>query len=117
MQITFNTEDLSATDKQILALLAGSAEAPAAPASKPASKPATAKPAAKAEPTPEAEPAEDTPASEGGATMEDAVALATSMVSTGKAAKVKEALAAVGAKRVSEIAEDQIQAFIDAANA
>lgn len=45
-------------------------------------------------------------------TMKDAVDLATKLVSGGEAARVKEALAGVGAKRVSEIPEDKVGEFI-----
>lgn len=46
-------------------------------------------------------------------TMADAVALATELVSDGKAAKVKAALAEVGAKRVSELKGDGIATFVN----
>ena len=92
----------------------------------------------KAEPEPEPEPetslntSEDVPADLGepapaqpitpadvddtpeGPTMADAVAAATKLVSSGQAAKVKEALAAVGAKRVSEVPADKIGEFLAA---
>ena len=90
-----------------------------APKAKPAPK-ATAKAAPVAEEAPEVpdEPADEADAEEdllGGApTLEDAVAKATELVSSGQTATVKAALAAVGAKRVSEVKANQVQAFIDA---
>lgn len=47
-----------------------------------------------------------------GPTLEDAVAKATALAADGKLAKVKAALAAVGAKRVSQLENDQIAAFL-----
>lgn len=111
------TEPLSDTDKQILSVLSGGAVAPApAPVEKAA---APAKKAAAPKATPKAEePAEDDTAGDdsgdGGATLEEAVALATKMVSNGEAAKVKAALGEVGAKKVSEIPEDKVDEFIAA---
>lgn len=46
------------------------------------------------------------------ATMADAVAAATQVVSSGGAAKVKAALVVVGAKRVSEMKTEDIPAFL-----
>ena len=112
------------------------AKAPAAPA--PASKPAAATkppvaktPAAKApakavEPEPEEEVEDEGPAAaleveedllggdEPAYTIEAAVAAATKLVSAGKSADVKAALAASGAKKVSELKGKGIQAFIEA---
>lgn len=85
----------------VLAVLAGAA-APAAAKGKAAA------------PVPTPEPMEDLLG--GGttaATMADAVELATKYVSEGNSAKVKEALTAVGAGRVSELTDDTIQAFVD----
>jgi hypothetical protein len=125
MQITFDTNNLSELDRNVLALVLGQ---PAdAPATKPEKAESTAKPAPKAKPQPKAEEpveqaeepveaaAEETTAdAPAGGTMEDAVALATSLVSNGKAAQVKAALADCGAKRVSELADDKIASFIAA---
>lgn len=124
MQITFDTNNLSELDRNVLALVIGQpvdAPAPKAESAAPAPKKATtAKATPKAEKAVE-EPEEaveadsdDEPETSNGATMEDAVALATSLVSGGKAAQVKSALAECGAKRVSELAEDKIPAFIAA---
>lgn len=129
MHVAFDTAELSAKDLQMLAILVG--DAPAAKPKvndTPVAKPAPAKkaPAPKPEPEPEAtpEPEEDLvggdePAEPEGPievlpTMADAVAAATKLVSSGGAPKVKEALAAVGAKRVSEIPADSIAAFLEA---
>lgn len=49
-----------------------------------------------------------------GATVADAVKLATKLVSSGKSPVVKKALKAVGAKRVSEIGEDDVATFMEA---
>lgn len=48
------------------------------------------------------------------ATLEQAVSRATALVSKGKTETVKEALAAVGAKKVSELKGTAIAAFIEA---
>lgn len=123
MQITIDTNNLSEMDVAMLAFLAGQEapepeaedEEPETPA--PAKKAAAAKKAApKAEPDPEPE-AEDLVGGGDAPTMADAVARATTLVSEGEAAKVKEALAAVGAKRVSEMSEEDIPAFFAALDA
>lgn len=109
--------------------------APAAPADedKPAPKKTAKKPAAKktapkkadpeTEPTPEPAPAED---ETGGATVEDetvtleadllavAVARATELIGAGEQDAIKTALETAGARRVSLLKGDQIQAFLDA---
>ena len=113
--------------------------APAAPVEaedKPAAKKATPKkatpkkatpkkadPAPEPEPTPEPAPAED---ETGGATVEDetvtpeadllavAVARATELIGAGEQDAIKTALETAGARRVSLLKGDQIQAFLDA---
>jgi hypothetical protein len=129
VKLEIDTNSLSALDIQLLAVLAEH-KWPEAP--KPLVQPAPAKietptpkdkgkaadataPVAEAKATAEAtvtpepsETAEDAP------TMADAVAAATKLVSTGGAAQVKEALATVGAKRVSEIPPENIAAFLAA---
>ena len=119
MQITFDTNSLSAVDLEVLALIAGM-DAPKAEKASPAAKPAPqAGPKAKAakaveEPVEAVDEAvEDEPATDG-PSMEDAVAAATKLVSTGQAPKVKAALTAAGAKRVSELTADKIADFIAA---
>ena len=74
---------------------------------------AAAKVAPKPEPTPE--PEEDLLG--GAATLEDAVARATTLVASGKTAQVKAALAAAGAKRVSELSGAKIGVFLGALDA
>ena len=123
MQITIDTNNLSELDLRILWLLGNADDAPAPKAEKaaPKAEPA-AKAAPKAKPTPKAEEpveeleeaVEEDTADESGATMEDAVALATKLVSSGQAAKVKAALAEAGAKRVSELKDEDIASFIAA---
>lgn len=99
------TEELSAQDLQILSLLTGGT-APAA---------AAPKVSAKKTATPDPEPAAEEDLVGGDApTMADAVALATKLVSAGQSAKVKEALADTGAKRVSELSDDAIAGFVAA---
>lgn len=124
MQITFDTNYLSDLDQRILWLLldADGAAAPkaekAAPAAAPAAKGAPkAKAAPKAEePVEEPEEAVEEDQGETGTddTMEAAVALATKLVSSGQAAKVKAALSEAGAKRVSELKDEDIPSFIAA---
>jgi hypothetical protein len=106
--ITINTEaPLTDLEQALLRVLLD--EAPAAKAT-----PAPAKKAAAPKPTavPDPEPEEDLVG--GGATLEDAVAKATELVAAGKTAAVKAALAAAGAKRVSELSGAKIQVFLDA---
>lgn len=94
--------------------------------------PAPAKPAArKAKPSPtkaavleddDDEPVEEPAAEEdddvmGGdaaPTLEDAVAEATKLVEGGNVSKLKQALAAAGAKKVKELKGDQIAVFVEA---
>lgn len=119
MQLTIHIEDttsISPQDRSILAFLGGGAVAAPVKAEIHEEKAApAAKPAAKAAP-PKAEPKAE-PEASSGATLEDAVAAATKLVSGGKAAKVKAALADVGAKRVSELNEGDIPAFLAALDA
>lgn len=125
--ITLDTEKLSPADISFLGALAGQEQLPKAAAATPAkAAPAAEKPAAKAtkaKPEPKAEPEPDTaddevqtPADEegDGPTMQDAVELATKLVSNGEAKRVKEALADAGAKRVSELKADKVADFIAA---
>jgi hypothetical protein len=134
MQITIDTSKLSELDINMLSFLADQGEvaeepAPQATAPKRASrKKAAAKaevaaaPEVAAEPEPAAaapEPAAAEPEPEAAAedeapTMSDAVAAATKLVSSGQASVVKDALAVVGAKRVSEMGEANIATFLAA---
>lgn len=128
MFISFNTEDLSVLDKQVLAVLAGGNSAPAPVADKaaeaaarvaaatkttPAKKTAAAKPDPEPEPEVEEEPvAEET---DGEAkTLEDAKAIAMDLVANGGAPKVKAALKVVGAAKVTEMDESDVPAFLAA---
>lgn len=120
MQITINTaEALSDTDLAILAVLVqqDAAATPAPKAEKAAAKPAkkaAAKPEPKPEPEPEPEEDEDLVGGDDAPTMEDAVALATKLVSSGRSKDVKAALNAAGAKRVSELKAEDIPEFVNA---
>lgn len=112
--ITLDTDNLSTDQVSALGTLVGtgSGETPA-PVAKATPAPAAKKAAApKAEATPEPEAEEET--STDGPTKEDAVALATKLVSNGEAAKVKAALGEVGAKKVSEIPEEKVAEFVAA---
>lgn len=130
MQITIHdTNELSELDLRVLHALVGG-EAPSAPVSgaKAAATPEAKAPAAKAAPKAEkaapakAEPVEadepeedvaDEPTDEAPAvTKKDAVALATKLVSEGQAANVKAVLTKLGAKRVSELEDKDVPAFI-----
>jgi len=127
MQITIDTNNLSELDVAMLSFLAENgevaeetepeAEAPAAPAKAPAAKKAAAKAEAPAAPAAEPEGEDDDLVGGDGPTMAEAIARATEMVSQGGSAKVKEALASVGAKKVSEMDEDKIPAFFAALDA
>lgn len=139
MQIVLDTnQSLSDTEKAVLRTLLGESgptpvTEPAGgwseggPEEKPAKKSAPAKKAApkkQAKPDPEPEPDEDeaeadepevddlADADEDAPTMDDAIRVATELVSDGKAAQVKEALAELGAKRVSELSADDVPAFL-----
>lgn len=115
MQVIIDTNNLSDLDLAMLGFLAErgaegeGGEEIEAPATE---EPAAAKPA-KAKAT-KAEPEEDLV---GGPTLSDAVAAATQLVSKGEAAKVKEALAKVDAKRVSEIDPAKVADFLAALEA
>jgi hypothetical protein len=121
--ISFDTSDLSDTDRKVLALLAGNSKdtviETATVADVKAEEPKPA-PAPKPEPVKE-EAAEAPEESLDEAldelattqyTLEDAITLATKMVSEGNQAAVKAAITSVGAKRVSEMKGDQIAKFI-----
>jgi hypothetical protein len=117
VQITIDTNNLSELDINMLAFLAGveaeAEETPEPDTSK--ADAAKAKAAAKKEAEEAAKAEEDLVG--GAPTMSDAVAAATLLVSEGGAAKVKAALAVVGAKRVSEMDEGDIPAFLAALEA
>lgn len=109
-------ESLTAMDRQILAVLTGGAVVSADEAETPKAAAPKAAPAAKKAAAPKADPA---PAAEedlvgDGPTMADAVALATKLVADNQKDKLKEALAAVGAGRVSEVTEDKLAEFVAA---
>lgn len=125
MHIKIDTDNLSEQDIAILALLIGQ---PSADEDKPKRRKRTAakKPepdtttdddtAATAKPEPDDD---DTPADEdlvggSGPTLADAIEAATAAVSNGGAPKVKQALASVDTKRVSELAEENIAPFLAA---
>ena len=125
MHIQFNTEELTQLDRKVLALLAGvddpAPEKAAAPApekaaspAKKASPPKAAAPAPAPVEEPESAAEEEAPAADGEPTLDDAIAIAAKMISDGKSAQVKAALADVGAKRVSGIDADQIGTFLAA---
>ena len=133
IQITFDTDNLSPEDREVIALAIGvstttttaaAAPAPAAAAKAPAKKAAAAPAKKAAAPAPDPEPeaveeeveeAEEDLVGGGEAyTMKDAVARATALVSAGHTPRVKEALAGQGVKRVSELkGDDAIAAFME----
>lgn len=90
------------------------APAPKKTAAKPAAKKAAAKPAPEPEPEDDEDEDEDIMGGDDAPTMDDAVARATELVGKGKSAQVKAALAEVGAKRVSDLSDDQVPAFLAA---
>ena len=123
MQITINIDGpLTADEKQLLLSIAGDATRPSAVAAAPAAKAApkaesTPKAAPKAEKAveePEEDVEETTSDDADGPTRQDAVDLVTKLVSGGEAPKVKKALADHGVKRVSELGDDDIAAFVAA---
>ena len=131
-----DTNDLTALDLAVLRTILGDGakggtsrpEPTPEPAKVEPAKPkakAKAKPAAKETqaaagdfadeaPTPAA-PEAPAPAEEDeGPSREDAVALATKMISSGKAPAVKEALSGLGVARVGELSDEQVAEFIKA---
>lgn len=94
MQITIDTDAMSAQDLELLRVLVGETDTAD-----------TAKPAAKKAAPKAAEPE--------GPDLSVAVAKATELVSAGETARVKNALKQVGVSRVSELTEDQVQTFLD----
>jgi preprotein translocase subunit SecD len=83
--------------------------APAAKAAAPKAAPKVAKP----EPAAEEDLVGEAPAAPTGPTKQDAVDKAIAMVNSGGKDQVKAALEAVGVKRVSELKDTQVQAFLD----
>ena len=122
IQITLDSNaPLTEKDRAILAPILGNIvpiEEPAPSTAKPArpAKPAPAKtkPAPVEEPEVEDEETEDEDLLGGEVTLQDAIDRATELVSSGKSAQVKAALAQVGAKRVSDIKPSNLKKFIDA---
>lgn len=120
MHISIDTsEPLTETDKQILSVLSGGTNAKAATPA-PAAKKTAAAPAKTetkvADPEPEAEedPSTDEPA---GHTKADLKALATKVVAAGDAKKVKAALESVGAGKISDVTDDQVDTVYAALSA
>ena len=107
------------TDLETAVLHAFDGRAPAAPApvAAPTPKAVVVPPVAKPTPKPEPTPEPDEDLLGGAATLEDAVARATTLVASGKTAQVKAALAAAGAKRVSELSGAKIGVFLGALDA
>ena len=136
MLITINTaEPISELDTKVLGLLVynGGSKSAEKPAPKQAEKPAPKKetaPAPKPTPEPEPEPMAEEPVAEeevveaeivddGEGTSDEellelAVKKATEMVSSGEAAKVREALDAAGANRVRALTKDNVREFFKA---
>lgn len=122
MKIEIDTNNLSEMDIAMLGFLAGEGTEdetePEAPAPTPVKTPKKTAPVVKPAPTPAPAPEPEEDLVGGDApTMSDAVAAATVLVSSGGATKVKEALAAVNAKRVSEMKTEDIPAFLAALQA
>ena len=113
MQITIDTSaPLSDTDKAILALVAGTADTTIVQEPAKAPTPAPKKtPAPKPEPEPEDEDDEDLIGGE--PTVQDAIDKATELIGQGKQAKVKAALKAIGADRVSNIPASKAARFLE----
>lgn len=110
MQITMNTDELSELDIAVLRFLAGMEDGEPEAEAEP--EPVAKKTRAKKAPEPE----EDLLGSDS-PTLADAVAVATTLVANGEAGKVKAALTEIGVKRVNELADDNIVAFLAALEA
>lgn len=123
IHISINSDsdrDLTPHELGILRALANTGDAaPAVEGAASTAKTAKQKdtPTLKSAPTPAPEEDEASPEESSGGTLEDAVSRATALVSQGKTASVKEALAATGAKRVSELKGAMIGAFLKALDA
>lgn len=130
MQITIDTNNLSELDINMLAFLADQGEEveetlPEPPEAKQAAPKKAVKPAVVEQEVgtittvveEEVVVEEEELIESEGPTMAEAVAAATKLVSEGEAAKVKAALADVGAKRVSEMEVGDIPAFLAALEA
>lgn len=130
MYVSFDTNELTPVDQTILAAIAevelpvktakDEDDAPApTPAPKPKATPAPAKkatPAPKPKAAPEPEPEEDEdiveePEEADEVDRKTVSALATELVSQGKAPKVKQHLTALGVKRVSEVPDSELAGF------
>ena len=124
IQITLDSNaPLTEKDRAILAPILGNIvpiEEPSPSTAKPA-RPAKPAPA-KTKPAPVEDEETEAPVEEtededllgGEFTLQDAIDRATELVSSGKSAQVKAALAQVGAKRVSDIKPSNLKKFIDA---
>lgn len=120
MYISIETNDLKATDANVLRAIADALDG--APTPTPAAdvvkedrkaeqaKAAPAKAAKKAAPAPDPDESGDDP-------TEAAVERATALVKGGKTAVVKKALAEVGVKRVSELSAEHVEDFLAALDA
>lgn len=123
MQIVINTaEPLSPEDRSLIAALIGLGSVepvkPAKPTvvTEPAKVPAKApaKPTVVEEPEVEVEDEAEEDLIGGEPDVQDAIDAATVLVNSGKQARVKAALKAIGVDRVSNIPTSKVQAFITA---
>lgn len=125
MQIVINTaEPLSPEDRSLIAALIGLGSVEPVKPAKPTvvTEPAKVPAKAPAKPTvveePEVEVEVEVEAEEdligGEPDVQDAIDAATVLVNSGKQARVKAALKAIGVDRVSNIPTSKVQAFIDA---
>lgn len=123
MHISVNTDEpLSDLDKQILAVLAGTtstvpiadkaSEAAARVAAAAAKTTPAKKTAAAPAPDPEPEPEEEEDLVGGTTrTKDEAIAYATNLVANGGASKVRAALKEIGAAKVTEMDESDVEKF------
>jgi len=117
IKIEIDTSDLSAEDREVLKAVVTLGASGAAAVEAPAATPAKRAPATKAAPSPEPEPAsEESPSSDTTTeALRDAVAArASELLSSGQRDTVVAALKGVGAGRVSEVEDADLQAFLDA---
>lgn len=117
MQISFDPNNLTDLDRSVLATVLGVTPTSAPPKAKAAPKVVAEVPTSEEVGTTGEEliaPADPASPVEDGPTLSDAVAAATKLVSSGQAAKVKAALADLGAPKVSGLEKDQIATFLDA---
>src|SRR5689334_21085200 len=116
MKIEFDTENLTSRDMDVLRAIVGASIASGGrcePVPAEAEKPQTATKRAPNKPAPPKEAEPDKEESDEEDPKKQARAIATNPLGSGRAAEVKAALDAVGAERVRDLTDDNVQAFLE----